>query len=256
MSSLSKTSGIDLNSAIDDDCGLIPLWRRIENSIREWISTGKYPPGAKLPPDRQIAEAFGVNRTTVQRSMSSLEQQGMIRIEHGVGRFVTQRIRYDVGERARFHQNPQAAPVRKLLRATLVRATTNVAASLEIDEGAATIRFDLVGYGGGVPISITSKYCSHHRFPGLADIFKAERSFTASFRHFGVEGLHRKSIFIEGRLPTTREARILEQPRTSVVFGFESLDSDLDGRPISFQKGCMPVERVTLIVNQANAMSP
>lgn len=233
----------------------MPLWRRIEDSVREWITTGKYPPGAKLPPDRQIAEEFGVNRMTVRRSLSSLEQQGMIRIEHGIGTFVTKRIQYDLGERVRFNQNLQAndaTPARRLLRAALVEATADIAASLEIDECAAVVRFDLVGYANSVPISISSKFCPHERFPGLAKIFKTEGSFSASFARFGIADFRRKSTFIEGRLPTASEARILEQSKISVVFGFASIDIDLGGRPISFQKGCISAERVTLCINSAD----
>src|SRR5260370_41139937 len=70
--------------------GIDPLWRRIEQSLRSAIVEGRHAPGSKLPPDRQIASDYGASRVTARRALAALEQDGLLRIEHGNGTFVSE----------------------------------------------------------------------------------------------------------------------------------------------------------------------
>lgn len=234
-----------------DGAAYVPLWRRIENSLREWMTSGEYAPGAQLPPDRQIAEMFGANRLTVRRALSSLQQQGMLRVEHGVGTFVDERVRYNLGERVRFNQNLRASnvtPSRRVVSTAVIEATDKVANRLGLDVGALVTRFNLIGFANDKPISVGPKFCSRDRFPTIVDVFKAEQSFTAAFRHFGVTDYRRKYTHVIGRFATAGEARVLKQPKASVVLAFESLDVDLDGKPVSYQEGCYSGDRIAFVI--------
>jgi GntR family transcriptional repressor for pyruvate dehydrogenase complex len=53
------------------------------------IRQGNYPVGAKLPAERDLAEQFGVGRSTMREALGMLQTAGLLRIEHGVGVFVT-----------------------------------------------------------------------------------------------------------------------------------------------------------------------
>ena len=88
--------------------GLDPLWRRIERSLRDAIMEGRHAPGSQLPPDRQIASDFGASRVTARRALAALEQEGLLRIEHGNGTFVSEDalVHYRLGgNRIRFNQS-------------------------------------------------------------------------------------------------------------------------------------------------------
>ena len=235
-----------------DGLGFVPLWKRIEATLRGWIMSGKYGPGVQLPPDRQIAELLGANRLTVRRALSSLQQNGLLRIEHGVGTFVEERVRYNLGERVRFNQNLRASnvvPSRRVLSTAIVNATEKLADRLSIKLDAPVIRFNLIGFADEKPVSIGSKFVAHDRFPTIVDVFKEKQSFTASFKHFGINDYRRKYTEIIGRPPTASEARALKQAKASAVLAFESLDIDLNGRPVSFQEGCYSGDRVLLIID-------
>jgi len=53
-------------------------WRALRDLIHERILTGRYPPGARLPRDTELAEELGCARTTVQRAMNALADEGLI----------------------------------------------------------------------------------------------------------------------------------------------------------------------------------
>lgn len=53
--------------------------------LRKSIFTGEYDPGDRLPPEREIAERFGISRVTVRQALQSLAGEGWIEIVQGRG---------------------------------------------------------------------------------------------------------------------------------------------------------------------------
>ncbi len=64
------------------------LYQRVANSIVAEIRSGKYPPGERLPPERELAEEFGVSRPTVREAMIALEIRGIVEARRGSGIYV------------------------------------------------------------------------------------------------------------------------------------------------------------------------
>jgi GntR family transcriptional regulator, transcriptional repressor for pyruvate dehydrogenase complex len=63
----------------------------ISDQIRQAIVTGKLSEGERLPPERELAEQFGVSRVTVRDALRGLEAMGLIEVRVGArgGAFVT-----------------------------------------------------------------------------------------------------------------------------------------------------------------------
>src|SRR5947208_2585064 len=63
----------------------------IADQIRGAIVSGRVPPGDRLPPERELAEQFGVSRVTVRDALRSLEAMGLLEVKVGArgGAFVT-----------------------------------------------------------------------------------------------------------------------------------------------------------------------
>lgn len=49
---------------------------------------GTITPGSKLPPEREMAETFSVNRATVREALRKLENLDLVEIRHGDGLYV------------------------------------------------------------------------------------------------------------------------------------------------------------------------
>ncbi len=65
--------------------------RRVDGVVerlRSLILTGAYPPGTRLPNERELAEALGVNRGSVREALKGLEFLELIEVRHGQGSFV------------------------------------------------------------------------------------------------------------------------------------------------------------------------
>lgn len=83
-----------------------PRWRGVFCAIRRDIDQHGLAPGARLPPERQLAEDYGVSRHSVRLALSALQAEGLVEIVHGRGLFVAESvIPLSIGPRTRFSEN-------------------------------------------------------------------------------------------------------------------------------------------------------
>jgi len=64
------------------DSGL-PLYKRLKASIEMLIAAGTLKPGEMLPGERVLADALGLSRVTVRKSIETLVEEGYLRRRHG-----------------------------------------------------------------------------------------------------------------------------------------------------------------------------
>jgi DNA-binding FadR family transcriptional regulator len=57
----------------------------IAEQLRSLILGGQYPPGAKLPPERELSKRLRVNRASLREALKKLEHLGLVRIRQGDG---------------------------------------------------------------------------------------------------------------------------------------------------------------------------
>ena len=80
-----------------------PVYRRLADAIAERIAAGTLAVGDRLPPQREIARALGINVTTVTRALSTLQERGLLEARPGRGTTVAAR---DEAERPGFVSAP------------------------------------------------------------------------------------------------------------------------------------------------------
>ncbi len=71
------------------------LYQQIADQIRALIREGNFPPGTRLPPERDLAQQLGVSRPSVREALIALEVEGSVEIRMGAGVYVC-----DFSERA------------------------------------------------------------------------------------------------------------------------------------------------------------
>lgn len=63
-------------------------YRQLADLLRDAIAAGDYQPGSALPSEPVLAERYGVSRPTVNRAISILRNEGVVRVERGRGTIV------------------------------------------------------------------------------------------------------------------------------------------------------------------------
>ena len=64
------------------------LYRQIADQIAGLIAAGEFPPGSRLPAERELASKLGVSRASVREAIISLEIGGLVDVRVGTGIFV------------------------------------------------------------------------------------------------------------------------------------------------------------------------
>lgn len=64
------------------------LYRTVADAIRGMITSGAYPPGSRLPGERELADQLGVSRVVVREAEISLETLGLVERRVGAGVYV------------------------------------------------------------------------------------------------------------------------------------------------------------------------
>jgi len=71
-----------------DPSSATPLWRQLEESIRQLVGTGAWEPGTAVPSVRALAAELIVNPATIVRAYQRLVDLGVLVVRRGEGTFV------------------------------------------------------------------------------------------------------------------------------------------------------------------------
>ncbi len=66
----------------------VPKYQRVFDTLREEISSGRLPPGARVPSEAELVERFGASRITVGRAVRDLQHLGLVERRVGSGTYV------------------------------------------------------------------------------------------------------------------------------------------------------------------------
>lgn len=64
------------------------LYQEIGTQLKDMLSSGQYPVGSRLPPERDIAAQFGISRAIVREALIMLELENLIDVRKGSGVYV------------------------------------------------------------------------------------------------------------------------------------------------------------------------
>ena len=84
-----------------DDAG--PVYRQLAAAIATRIQAGALAVGDRLPPQRDIARALGINVTTVTRALATLQERGLLEARAGRGTLVAAK---DASDKSNFVSSP------------------------------------------------------------------------------------------------------------------------------------------------------
>jgi GntR family transcriptional repressor for pyruvate dehydrogenase complex len=119
------------------------LYEQIVQQIEKRFLNGDLKVGDRLPPERELAEQFGVSRTAVREAVKALRQRGLVEIQPGRGTFITngasEAVRHSLGllmKIAGIDASPDLIEVREIIEPEIaalsaMRATEDHIAAMQ-----------------------------------------------------------------------------------------------------------------------------
>ena len=71
-----------------DKEGGVPLYRQLEEILKERVRNGDFKPGDRIPTELELCEEFGISRTSVRQALADLANDGFLCRHQGRGTFV------------------------------------------------------------------------------------------------------------------------------------------------------------------------
>jgi GntR family phosphonate transport system transcriptional regulator len=231
-------------------------WRLIAEELRREIISGAQAPGAKLPPEGELAKRFGVHRNTVRQAVAALAAEHLVVSRRGSGTFVTEHtvLVHRIGGRTRLSDSlgRRGRAVGRLLESAIEPAPpAEVVDRLLLGNGA-SLRLETVQSVDGRSLSRATHWFVADLVPGLAERFGATGSITAALRSVGIDDYVRAATTVGARHATTLEGADLGLPPGSVVMVTRSLDTLTDGTPLQMGITRFVAERVELDIGHAD----
>ena len=229
------------------------IWKNITATLTHDIATGKYAPGDRLPTEAQLAARFGVNRHTVRRAISDMNEGGLTYSRRGAGVFVAQRpTDYAIGKRVRFHQNLAAAgrvPAKEILTLETRAASAHEAEQLGLESRAMVHVYEGLSLADNQPIAIFRSLFPAARFPDLLAALEISRSVTSALAQGGVADYTRASTRLTAKLANATQALHLRLSEGAPILRSAGINVDPDGVPVEYGVTWFAGDRVTLTLN-------
>ncbi|MBF6213127.1 GntR family transcriptional regulator [Nocardia puris] len=218
----------------------VPLYRQIGEELERRLEH-EFAPGDRLPSEAELAAEYGVNRLTVRRALTGLQQRGRIETRMGTGSFVAPPIvRYDVstGREASF---------------TLAMGESGhdvVARPLSVEDVDDAVlgrarRFRGLRIVDGVPWSLTVTVLA----AGLAAGWDGKRSLHQMLRETHAVRIVRAHRTFAADVADRDDAALLRIPVGSPLLCVDGLNVDQGGNPVALVQHRFRGDRIQFTVD-------
>lgn len=229
---------------------------RIAAALRADITEGRYAPGAKLPPVRDLAEQYGVSRNTAAKAIAQLRNEGHIITRYGSGAYVRESHpirRMDETRKARSKWQNTIVPAYNEDHSEVVEqqgtqeqtvevvpADEEVASALDVEIGTQVVERSRIVFRGGVATHTVTSYYRLEDVEGTAimDDRPGMAGSGGSFAILAERGMEPYEIdeLLKSRLPTVDEVQTLQLPPGETVMDLTQWTRTAEGRVVEFAR--------------------
>jgi GntR family transcriptional regulator len=211
--------------------GRAPLYQQLQRALREAIADNRLAADEALPPERDLAEEFGVSRITVRKALDALVGEGLLTRRQGAGTFVAGRVEKSFSKLSSFSEDMISRgrrPESVWLSRSSGSATPEESLTLGLSPGAPVYRFNRIRYADGSPMAL--EYSTVPGFCLPSENAVGESLYESLDQHGArpVRALQR----LRAVLFTAERARLLGVPDGSPGLFIERRSFLRDGRPV------------------------
>ncbi len=235
------------------DRGTTPLHVAIAAQLAAAIASGQLVPGARLPPERHLAESLGVSRMTVRQALGELERDGLLR--RVVGRAGGTFVREPNSERHVAGASGISAELRRqgladgaeLISSEVEPARRRTAAALGLEPNERVVVIVRLRLAGGKPLAVERSSLPVRLFPDIEDM-----DLAGSLYDLMEEGFGRRPVRAVETLETAEarpsDARTLGLKRGAPILLVQRIGYAADGTAVEFARDRFRGDRTRVVI--------
>ena len=228
----------------------IPLYFQVAQHLESAISSGELPIGSLLQNEVDLAQSLGLSRPTMRRAMQHLVDKGLVTRRRGIGtRVVRPKLRRPLELTSLYDDLDRAGkkPTTEVLSFEMVDAEEDVAAGLDLPEGAPALELVRLRRAGGEPIAKLTNYLPEEVALFDADDLAAHGLYDL-IRRQGIS-LHSATQTLGARTATAAEARMLDESRGAALITAIRITYDDSGKAVEYGTHIYASSRYTFEIN-------
>jgi GntR family transcriptional regulator len=155
-----------------DEQSRAPLYQQLRRALRDAIADNRLAAEEALPPERELAEEFGVSRITVRKALDALVGEGMLTRRQGAGTFVAlrgeARVEKSFSALSSFSEDMVSRgrkPESVWLSRTSGAVTPEESLMLGLSPGSLVYRFNRIRYADGEPMALEHSTIAGYGLP-------------------------------------------------------------------------------------------
>lgn len=228
-----------------------PIYHQLEEEIKGAIQSLDLVPGEMIPSEKEYTEKYGISRMTVRQAISNLVNGGYLYRQRGKGTFVAQQLEQPLQGLTNFSEDMISRglkPSTRCISFTEVNADHELAAKLEVEEGAPIFELERVRLADQLPMAFERLYLSKDLAPDLTEEMAVSSIHDYVKKTFGLKIQHGRQV-IEASIAQKNEAEMLEVVEGSPILLIERriiLDTN---RPLGVVRSVYRADRYKFRIN-------
>ncbi len=210
-----------------------PLYRQFQRLLRDAIERQVLSPDEALPPERDLATAYGLSRVTVRKALDGLVEARMLTRRQGAGTFVAARVEKNFAAISSFTEDMLSrgrAPHSEWLSRAESVVSPEEAMALGLSPGSTVYRFTRIRYADGISMALESATVPASSLPSPETVEDSLYDALGDDRPVRVLQRFRAVLF------TDEQAELLKIPKNSPGLAIERRGYNADGRTVEFTK--------------------
>ena len=211
-------------------------YERVRAQLANEIARDRRPAGTRLPPERALAEHFGVSRATLRRALDGLAESGVVERVPGGWAVASPTVGEPPNELLSFSEMAASrglAPGARVLGRRVRPATIEEAEALGLAPGADLFELERLRTMDGVPILVDRTRVPMALVPGIddADLGGSASLYDVLEERFGIRPTLAR-FTVEAVPADARRAKLLDLEAGQPLLRCEQLTEDETGRRV------------------------
>ena len=229
-----------------------PVYKRIQNAIRQQIDLAELLPGDAVASERELARTHKVSLMTARHALAGLEREGLVERRRGAGTFVAApKIHFNKLMSYTEHMSSRGlTPKSRVLVAKIVENEHEVAARLGLPAGKPLVKIERLRLTEEDPFALETCYLPAAQFSKVIAATLGRGSLFSLLEHdFGVE-LAYADEEVDATAAETNIADLLGVHRSAPVLRIRQVIYSTKGVATLYVVGYYRSERHTLFIRR------
>lgn len=229
-----------------------PIYKKIQNKIRDRIASGKLKPGDAVASERELAKTHQVSLMTARHALAGLENEGVVERRHGAGTFVAvPKIHFNkLMSYTEQMSSRGLAPRSRVLLAKVIENEPEIAARLGLSAASRILKIQRLRLTGKEPFALETCYLHASDFPDLASAPLARGSLFTILEQDYATKLAYADEEVDATAADTDIADMLRVPLSASLLRIRQTIYSAQGKAIIYAVGFYRSERHTLFVRR------